>query len=181
MKKGFTLAEVLIVMLLISLTIVLFVPAWREHETRVMLEKEQHNLYLFLRRIQSLAENSGDIWLLIASRDIQARRWCLSAQSKTDLRCDCLNPTLCSRETEAYFYNPLFPHRIMLSAGRYYPREITRLNAVRDTSSSACFSLQTPMQRKVFSFFNVGSLKVKEGSVDSACIAEKGNHDISRP
>lgn len=171
--NGFTLLEMLIGLLIISITLVFALPAWQQSHTLTVLEKEQRKLYLFLRHIQARAENSTDIWLLIANRD-ENQHWCLTAQIKSEHLCDCLYPQTCTKDVSAHFYYPYFPQQTMLISKRYYPNEITRLSGIRDTASSTCFVLQADKLRTLFSFFNVGSLKLKSHQSTSACINDEG-------
>ena len=174
MYRGFTLLEILVVLLIISSLTLLALPAWQKTTGQMILMKEQHKLYLFLRQIQARVENSSEIWLLIANRDLQNKHWCLTAQVKQDNLCDCLNPLHCAEAAHAHFYYPYFPEQTMLVSKRYYPTEMTRLSGIRDTASSTCFVLQAENSRTVFSFFNVGSLKLKDYQTASACINDGG-------
>ena len=72
----------------------------------------------------------------------------------------------------AYFYFPAFEDTLLISK-RYYPFEITRLSGIRNTASTACFVLQANHQRTLFSFFNVGSLKLKDNQSLSACVNDE--------
>ena len=65
MQKGFTLLEILIALLIISVLLTLSLPAWQQHRQQSILQKEQQKLYIFLRQIQARVENSSDIWFLI--------------------------------------------------------------------------------------------------------------------
>ena len=62
MQKGFTLLEILIALLIISVLLTLSLPAWQQHRQQNILQKEQQKLYIFLRQIQARVENSSDIW-----------------------------------------------------------------------------------------------------------------------
>lgn len=171
--KAFTLLESLIVILIISLMTLFALPVWQQTNSQLILEKEQQKLYLFLRQIQARVENSNEIWFLIPNRNLLSQRWCITAQIKHNTLCDCLHPSSCPKEASAYFYYPYFPQHTMLISKRYYPQEITRLSGIRDTSSSACFVLQADNSRTVFSFFNVGSLKLKDYQTASACVNDE--------
>lgn len=170
MWKGITLLEGLVALLIISMLTLLSLPAWQQANARLILNKEQQKLYLFLRQIQSRVENSNEIWLLLASRNLEEKRWCLTAQIKSEQLCDCLYPTAC-QNVFAHFYYPYYQDQTMLSTKSYYPKEMTRLNGIRNTFSTACFVLQADSIRTVFSFFNVGSLKLKGYQSSSACIS----------
>lgn len=173
MWKGITLFEMLIVLLIISLSALVSLPLWQQTNNQIILANEQQKLYLFLRQIQARVENSTDIWLLIPSRNINQKKWCITAQIKHDKLCDCLNPINCPKEVSAYFYYPYSPQQTMLISKRYYPQEITRLSGIRDTASSTCFVLQAENSRTLFSFFNVGSLKLKDYQAASACVNDE--------
>lgn len=173
MWKGITLFEMLIVLLIISLSALVSLPLWQQTNNQIILANEQQKLYLFLRQIQARVENSTDIWLLIPSRNINQKKWCITAQIKHDKLCDCLNPVNCPKEVSAYFYYPYSPQQTMLISKRYYPQEITRLSGIRDTASSTCFVLQAENSRTLFSFFNVGSLKLKDYQAASACVNDE--------
>lgn len=172
MQKGFTLLESLIALLVISVLLTLVLPTWQHYRQQSILQKEQQKLYIFLRQIQARVENSSDIWLLIANRHQTTGRWCLTAQVKHDKLCDCLNPQHCPTEVSAYFYFPAFEGTLLISK-RYYPFEMTRLSGIRNTASTACFVLQANHQRTLFSFFNVGSLKLKDNQSLSACVNDE--------
>ena len=109
MYKGFTLLEVLTALFIISALSVLALPAWQQTNTQMILQKEQHKLYLFLRQIQARVENSSEIWLLIASRQADKKGWCLTPQIKTDNLSNCLSPQTCTADASADFYYPYFP------------------------------------------------------------------------
>ena len=51
MLKGFTLLEMLVVILIVSITALFALPAWQQTNTQLILVKEQHKLQLFLRQI----------------------------------------------------------------------------------------------------------------------------------
>lgn len=57
----------------------------------------------------------------------------------------------------------------MIISKNYYPKEMARLSGIRNTVQSDCFLLQAGDKRTLFSFFNVGSLKLKDISSLSAC------------
>ncbi|MBN6710306.1 type II secretion system protein [Haemophilus haemoglobinophilus] len=168
--KGFTILEVLIVLLIISLTVAFALPIWQKTNTKMILEKEQNKLYLFVRELQARIENSNDVWFLVANRDLAKKRWCLVAQPKDTDICDCLNPQSCNRNIPMKFYYPYFADKTMLISKSYYPKEVTRLNGIRNTITTICFVLQADNQRTVFSFFNVGSVKLKGYQSLSACV-----------
>ncbi|MBN6065828.1 type II secretion system protein [Aggregatibacter actinomycetemcomitans] len=172
MQKGFTLLEMLIALFIISLLLTLALPAWQQHSQQTILQKEQQKLYVFLRQIQARVENSTDIWLLLTNRDPARKRWCLTAQIKNNHLCDCLNPVACPQNVSAHFYYPAFAETMLVSK-RYYPLEFTRLSGIRNTASTACFVLQANQQRTLFSFFNVGSLKLKDNQSLSACVNDE--------
>ena len=172
MQKGFTLLEILIALLIISVLLTLSLPAWQQYRQQNILQKEQQKLYIFLRQIQARVENSSDIWFLIANRHQMTQRWCLTAQIKSDKLCDCLNPQHCPQEVSAHFYYPTFEDTMLISK-RYYPFEFTRLSCIRNTALTACFVLQANHQRTLFSFFNVGSLKLKDNQSLSACVNDE--------
>ena len=159
MLKGFTLLEMLVVILIVSITALFALPAWQQTNTQLILAKEQHKLQLFLRQIQARVENSTEIWFLIANRDLGKKTWC-----------NCLQPNSCRQDVSAHFYYPKFSDKTMLVSKRYYPTEVTRFSGIRDTATSACFVLQAEDNRTLFSFFNVGSLKLKDYQSASACV-----------
>lgn len=139
--RGFTLLESLIVLLIISMAVLFALPFWQQTNNQLILQKEQQKLYLFLRQIQARVENSTEIWFLIPNRNLTTKRWCITAQIKSDQLCDCLYPIGCPKEAQARFYYPYFPEKTMLISKRYYPQEISRLSGIRDTASSNCFVL----------------------------------------
>lgn len=170
MPKGFTLLESLITLLIISLCLFFAIPNWQPVNAKIILNKEQQKLYLFLRQVQARVENSNEIWFLIANRDLNRHQWCLTAQMKSSQLCDCLNPQSCPKDIPMQLYYPYFPEKTMLVSKVYYPKEITRLNGIRNTYSTQCFVLQADNVRSLFSLFNVGSLKVKDYQSLSACV-----------
>lgn len=167
--RGFTLFESLIVLLILSVLLLMTIPTWQHRHERFILEKEQKQLYLFFRHIQSQVESSNNIWLLIVNRDLNHQKWCISAQIKHEKVCDCLQPYSCEKELMANIYYPLFPKEIMIFSKNYFPYEITRFSGVRNTIQTTCFLLQAGQERVLFSFFNVGSIKIKEANSLSAC------------
>ncbi|UAX42416.1 pilus assembly FimT family protein [Pasteurella canis] len=174
MKKGFTLLEMLVVLFLLSSVLVITLPKWRYLYDEHRFDQELNKLYAFLRLAQSRVANSQEVWLLVANRDLAHKRWCLSVQRKFERICDCLDSKSCSQNALALFYYPQFADRIMLVSKFYYPREMSRLSGIRDTLETTCFVLQMGNQRRVFSLFNVGSIKLKMYQSLSAC-ENKGN------
>ena len=156
MYKGATLMELLIGLAIIGIALSFAFPLWQTDNSKMILAKEQHRLYLFLRQIQARAENSSDVWLVLINQNPATREWCVSAQLKNDKLCDCLHPTNFAEKT-----NILSP--------KIYPTAIARFYGVRNTFEANCFSLQSGDEITVFSFFNVGSLKLKTGQSMSAC------------
>ncbi|OOF51790.1 prepilin-type N-terminal cleavage/methylation domain-containing protein [Rodentibacter genomosp. 1] len=169
MRKGATLLELLITLTIISITLSFTIPFWQTDNPKMILAKEQHRLYLFLRQIQGRAENSSEIWFILANRHPTTKRWCMTAQVKNDKLCDCLNPTVCPKEVYAHFYYPYFADQTTIMSPKIYPLEIARFNGIRNTIDSNCFLLQVGDDRTLFSFFNVGSLKLKPNQSASAC------------
>lgn len=169
MHKGVTLLELLIGLAILSLALSFAAPLWQRDNPQQILAKEQHRLYLFLRQIQGRAENSSQIWLILAKRDVVNQSWCITAQVKSDTRCDCFNPKQCPKALSAHFYQPYFAGKTMLESPKWYPIEVARFNGVRNTIDSNCFVLQAENYRTLFSFFNVGSLKLKTNQSASAC------------
>lgn len=169
MRKGATLIELLIGLAIISIVLSFTVPLWKTDNPKRILAKEQHRLYLFLRQIQGRAENSSEIWFILANRHPTTKRWCMTAQVKNDKLCDCLNPTACPKAVYAHFYYPYFAEKTMLISPKIYPVEVARFNGIRNTIDSNCFLLQAGEERTLFSFFNVGSLKLKPNQSASAC------------
>ncbi|OOF64516.1 type II secretion system protein [Rodentibacter pneumotropicus] len=169
MRKGVTLVELLIGLAIIGIALSFTVPFWQSGDSKRILVKEQHRLYLFLRQIQGRAENSSEIWFILANRHPTTNRWCMTAQIKNDKVCDCLNPTICPKEVYAHFYYPYFAEKTTIISPKMYPSEVARFNGVRNTVDSNCFLLQSGKERTLFSFFNVGSLKLKPNQSASAC------------
>ena len=146
MYKGITLLETLIVLFILSLTLAFTLPKWQKNDPKYFLEKEQQRLYFFLRNIQARAENSSAIWFILA------------------------NPTSCPKETYAHFYYPYFEGKTMLIGPKLYPSEVAvKFNGARNTMETNCFMLQAEEHRTLFSFFNVGSIKLKPDQAASAC------------
>lgn len=170
MRKGATLLELLIGLAIISLVLIFTAPLWQTDNPKTILAKEQHRLYLFLRQIQGRAENSSEIWFILASRHPISQQWCLTAQVKSDKLCDCLNPINCPKEVYAHFYYPYFAGKTMIVSPKIYPLEVARFNGVRNTIDSNCFLLEAGEDRTLFSFFNVGSIKLKPNQSASACM-----------
>nr|WP_233118565.1 hypothetical protein [Aggregatibacter actinomycetemcomitans] len=74
------------------------------------------------------------------------------------------------------FFSMLYSFKVRSKKGtfkRYYPLEFTRLSGIRNTASTTCFVLQANQQRTLFSFFNVGSLKLKDNQSLSACVNDE--------
>lgn len=169
MHKGATLLELLIGLAIISIALYFSMPLWQTENSKNILAKEQHRLYLFLRQIQGRAENSSEIWFILANRNMATQEWCITAQVKSDKLCDCLHPTNCPKEVYAHFYYPYFADKTTIISPKTYPTEVARFNGVRNTIDSNCFLLQSGEERTLFSFFNVGSLKLKPNQSASAC------------
>ncbi|QPB42789.1 type II secretion system protein [Rodentibacter haemolyticus] len=169
MRKGATLIELLISLAIISIALSITAPLWQRDDNKMILAKEQHRLYLFLRQIQARAESSSEIWFILANRNPATQQWCMTAQVKNDKLCDCLQPTNCPKEVYAHFYYPYFTEKTMIVSPKIYPIEVARFNGVRNTIDSNCFLLQAGEERTLFSFFNVGSLKLKPNQSASAC------------
>ena len=169
MYKGATLMELLIGLAIIGIALSFAFPLWQTDNSKMILAKEQHRLYLFLRQIQARAENSSDVWLVLINQNPATREWCVSAQLKNDKLCDCLHPTNCPKEVYAHFYYPYFAEKTNILSPKIYPTAIVRFYGVRNTFEANCFSLQSGDEITVFSFFNVGSLKLKTGQSMSAC------------
>ncbi|MCW9717200.1 MULTISPECIES: prepilin-type N-terminal cleavage/methylation domain-containing protein [unclassified Avibacterium] len=167
--KGFTLLESLIVLLISSLLLLMALPVWQQHQEQWLLGKEQQRLYLFLRTIQRRVENSNQVWFLVANRELVSQKWCIVAQVKSKKICNCLQPHLCAEELMANIYQPLFPTKTMISSKHYFPQEMARISGIRNTIQSDCFLLQAGQVKTLFSFFNVGSLKLKPANSLSAC------------
>ncbi|OOF58325.1 pilus assembly FimT family protein [Rodentibacter myodis] len=169
MKKGATFIELLIGLAVLAIVLSVTLPLRQMDNPKLILAKEQHQLYLFLRQIQARAENSSEIWLILASRHPATKQWCITAQVKNDKRCDCLHPTTCPKEVYAHFYFPYFGEKTTMISPKFYPTEVARFNGVRNTIDANCFLLQAGEERTLFSFFNVGSLKLKPTQSASAC------------
>ncbi len=167
--KGFTLLESLIVLLISSMLLLTALPVWQRNQEQWLLGKEQQRLYLFFRTIQRRVENSNQVWFLVANRDLTSQKWCIAAQVKSEKICNCLQPHLCPEELMANIYQPLFPTQTMISSKHYFPQEIARFSGIRNTIQADCFLLQAGQAKTLFSFFNVGSLKLKQGNSLSAC------------
>lgn len=168
--KGFTLFELLVVLLILSMALLFTLPILQDGNEQIVLWKEQYRLHLFLRKIQARVENSANIWFLIGSSDLVKQSWCITAQIKSNVVCDCMKPQLCPDTLSANFYYPAIQHKTMLISKQYYPKEMSRLNGVRDTQSTTCFVLRSGKNRVSFSLFNVGSVKLKGNQSASACL-----------
>ena len=166
--KGFTLLEVLISLFIISVVLLFSMPYWQQSEQQ-FLQKDQQNLYLFLRTIQARAENSSQIWLILANRNPVNNEWCLTAQVKRNQLCNCLTRQPCEKSLYAHFYYPQFPQKTVLISPKWYPTEVARFNGSRNTIDANCFVLQAGGQRTLFSFFNIGTIRLKSGQPASAC------------
>ncbi|MDG6895904.1 type IV pilus minor pilin ComGF family protein [Volucribacter amazonae] len=173
MYKGITLLEILLTLFILSLLLMNVPPLWRSLNEYLVLNREQQRLKIFLQQIQYYTANNNEIWLLLANRQLTQQRWCLTAQPKDQYLCDCLFPQHCPQAVNAYFYYPYFPQQSMLISQQYYPTEITRINGVRHTFSTACFALKVGERQTLFSLFNVGSIRLKANDPLSACATEK--------
>ena len=169
MYKGITLLETLIVLFILSVTLAFALPKWQKNDPKYFLEKEQQRIYFFIRNIQARAENSSAIWFILANQDRANQRWCITAQVKSDHFCDCFHPQNCPKNLYAHFYYPYFPKKTMIQSHYIYPKEITRFYGARNTSVTRCFILQAENERTLFSFFNVGSIRLKTNQAASAC------------
>ena len=69
-----------------------------------------------------------------------------------------------------HFYYPYFEGKTMLIGPKLYPSEVAvKFNGARNTMETNCFMLQAEEHRTLFSFFNVGSIKLKSDQAASAC------------
>ncbi|MDU5748874.1 MAG: prepilin-type cleavage/methylation domain-containing protein, partial [Haemophilus parainfluenzae] len=60
--------------------------------------------------------------------------------------------------------------KTMLIGPKLYPSEVAvKFNGARNTMETNCFMLQAGEHRTLFSFFNVGSIKLKSDQAASAC------------
>ncbi|MBE2896302.1 prepilin-type N-terminal cleavage/methylation domain-containing protein [Pasteurellaceae bacterium HPA106] len=169
MARGFTVMEMLLTVAIISLITMLATPAVQRLSAQYALTMEQQGLFQFLRYGQIKAQNSNEIWFILIQRKADKAQWCVSMQKKDNTLCDCFAPEHCPAHTQAQFYYPHFAQTSIVSK-KYYPREISRINGIRDTFSSACFVLQAGKVRSIFSLFNVGSLRIKDNQSLSACV-----------
>ena len=170
MYRGITLLETLIALFILSLTLAFALPKWQKNDPQYFLEKEQQRLYFFLRNIQARAEISSAIWFILANQDRANQRWCITAQVKSDHFCDCFQPQNCPKNLYAHFYYPYFEGKTMLLGPKLYPSEVAvKFNGARNTMETNCFMLQAEEHRTLFSFFNVGSIKLKSDQAASAC------------
>lgn len=169
MLRGFTLLESLFVLLIISLMLFITLPKWNALSDSQVLNQEQEALYTFIRQVQARAENSSEIWYLVASQNIAQQTWCLTAQIKSDQICDCLSPHSCVEHLSPHIYSPHFPQRTMLVAKKFYPQELTKISGVRNTFVSSCFILQANNLHTLFQLSNTGKIKISPSSSLSAC------------
>ena len=154
MKKGVTLLESLLVLLLIGWALMLSKPLWQLNDAW-LLAQEQQRLYYFLQAAFNRAENSSGTWALLANRDPVTADWCFTLQLANEAhRCNCLQKNHCPTELYAQFFYPLQKGKVNLSANSLYQQEITRLNSVRHSEKAACFRLQLGEQKVIFSFAN---------------------------
>ena len=142
MYKGATLMELLIGLAIIGIALSFAFPLWQTDNSKMRLYYNQNPA---------------------------TREWCVSAQLKNDKLCDCLHPTNCPKDVFAHFYSPYFAEKTNILSPKIYPTAIARFYGVRNTFEANCFSLQSGDEITVFSFFNVGSLKLKIGQSMSAC------------
>ena len=106
----------------------------------------------------------------MANQDRANQRWCITAQVKNDHFCDCFHPQNCPKNLYAHFYYPYFEGKTMLIGPKLYPSEVAvKFNGARNTMETNCFMLQAEEHRTLFSFFNVGSIKLKPDQAASAC------------
>ncbi len=68
MKRGFTLLEMLMVLLLISSMLLVVLPNWTRVIDFISFEQEQRQLWIFLRQLQTRVATSGQVWFLIANQ-----------------------------------------------------------------------------------------------------------------
>ncbi|WP_044470346.1 prepilin-type N-terminal cleavage/methylation domain-containing protein [Mannheimia massilioguelmaensis] len=170
MLKGFTLLEVLIVILLLSLSVSIAIPSWKSLEEKQMLQQEQKRLLLFIKHIQARVENSHQIWHLVVNHSSNNHVWCIVAHIKKDnMVCDCLKPNTCSQELYPHFYHPLFPTQVKFVGKKYYPQIAAKLGGIRRTTENNCFSLVSQHEQAVLSFSKMGNISIKDKKSHSAC------------
>lgn len=169
MYRGFSLLEVLISILLLSILAVKAVPLWKVFNQELILLSEQNRLKLFLRQIQQKSAYSNQIWLIMVNRQLAQQHWCITAQIKHHYLCDCLQPESCPKELLAHFYYPYFPQQSMVISKKYYPQEISRFNGIRDTFSTNCLLLQVGSAQRQLKLFNVGTIRFQSKQNMGAC------------
>lgn len=169
MYRAFTLLESLFVLLIISLLLVSAIPLWNTNTDQQILTQESQKIYAFIRKMQARAENSSEIWYLVANQNLAKQEWCLTAQIKSDQICDCFRPKDCPNQVLAHFYEPAFPHKTMLISKKYYPLDSARLNGMRSTTQGNCFAIQVGKLRATLGFQNSGNLTLSMQNSDSAC------------
>ena len=162
MNKGFTLVESMIVMLLISFTLILVIPSWQYNQEKLLLQKEEQRLILFLKQIQAIAETTNQSWSLMVSKDHFSSHWCLLGQKQHSHICDCLHLEQCPTMTSKQAYYPKFATEVQISATKYYPQVLTFFNGKRNLSFSARIQLKTENYQRLISFNNLGNIKLKQ-------------------
>ncbi len=173
--KGFTLIEILLVIAISTLSLQLFIPQWKKSAKIHLFQKEQQHLYAFFRQQQARSENSRELYFLIAQRNSIGNQWCITAQLKSSQICDCFNPSLCPSSLSPQFYYPLKQGKSMIFTKQYFPQNFTKFNGNQNTSLTNCLVLQVNQHRAYFSFFNEGTLRIKnEQNITGAC----KNYDI---
>ncbi|MGQ0285646.1 type II secretion system protein [Pasteurellaceae bacterium 22721_9_1] len=169
MQRGFTLFELLITLFIIALLSVVSLPILTKSDNQMILAKEQQRFYLFLRQIQAKIENSTDIWFLVLNRDLNQQRWCATVQLKDDTTCNCFYPQSCSSSLKPVFYYPLQQQKTMIATKSYYPDKLISFNSTRNSADSGCLLLQIDQYATLFSFSNLGRIRLREGQNLSSC------------
>ena len=161
MTKGFTLIELILVLLLISFTLTTSFVHWHISQDSLLLQKEQQHLLHFLKKIQARAENTNQSWQISISRDLFSGKWCILAQRQASQICDCLYVHNCNSDIVRQTYHSHFTSKINILASKYYPTIWTVFNGERNTSLSAKLVLRLGDKQGTLSINNVGVMKVR--------------------
>ncbi|OBX08258.1 hypothetical protein QV08_03595 [Gallibacterium salpingitidis] len=173
---GFTLVEVLTVILILALSWLWLTPTWQQFNSQLKLYIEQWRLKQYLAQVQQRANTSMGSWGLRVSVSPDRRRWCLLAQQEkgNSTPCDCFHLATCNQANNLVYF-PYSSNNISFHTKYTYPQPLTVFNSTRNTMRNSCFILQlqnsNQPQKIVFKYSGFGEVKVDDQETTSACLS----------
>lgn len=173
-KQGFTLLEILIVVSILAMILRFTTANLTGFYDGFLLNKTEQGLQNFLRGISYKAVNTNDVLNLYIKQDSailgEDNSWCMFLQKLEDSRLENNYANLSCKQigqNNSTFIAP--SNKVKIQARSFYPDEIMVIDGLRDTLRATCFNLQIGDIKSTFSFYNVGSLKLKKYQSASDC------------